>query len=101
MQVGGASTSKDESGPSKPKTIEEQEIFIKTESISEKKEAEKIKERLEQQREKRRLKEKLLTVKGLADSDSEEDLVSWVDKSRQLEKKKAEEDISKYDSQYE
>jgi U4/U6.U5 tri-snRNP-associated protein 1 len=68
------------------------EVFVKTENISDKKETDKIKERLSAQREKRRIMDKLSKTKGLADSDSEEeDVVSWVDKSRQLEKLKAEE----------
>ena len=86
---------------SSKKTAEEEasyekrgEVFVKTENISDKIETEKIKERLAAQREKRRILDKLSKTKGLADSssssDDEEGAVSWVEKSRQLERLKAE-----------
>lgn len=83
LDVGGASTGDG------PKTIEEQEVFVKTENISEKREAEKIRERLELAREKRMIKEKLRHVKGLAADSDEEDATAWIVKSRELEKKRA------------
>lgn len=90
LEVGDASAAKSEGDSSKPKTIEEQEVFIRTENISEKKQAEKIRERLQTQKERRKIAEKLKTVKGLADSDSDDDTVSWIERSRQIEKAKAE-----------
>ena len=67
------------------------EVFVKTENISDKMETEKIKERLSAQRDKRRILDKLTKTKGLADSsDEDEEAVSWVEKSRQLERLKAE-----------
>ena len=88
-------------GSSKKTTEEEEdsyekrgEVFVKTENISDKIETEKIKERLAAQREKRRILDKLSKTKGLADSssssDDEEGALSWVEKSRQLERLKAE-----------
>lgn len=66
------------------------EVFVKTENISDKIEAEKVKDRIAVVREKRKYAEKLRSTKTLADSDSDEDVVSWVEKQRELEKKKAE-----------
>lgn len=64
-------------------------MFVKTENISEKKEAEKIRERIQQQREKRKIQEKLKRIKGLAQSDSdEEDAAAWVTKSKKLQEEK-------------
>lgn len=66
------------------------EVFVKTDNISDKIEAEKVKERVSVVREKRKYAEKLRATKALADSDSDEDVVSWVDRQRELEKRKAE-----------
>lgn len=78
-------------GESGIKTIEEQEVFVKTESISKKKEDERIRERLELQRQKRKISNKLASVKKLADDsdDDENDTAAWIAKSRELEKKRA------------
>lgn len=47
-------------------------------------------------REKRKLHDKLSKVKGLADSDSDDDTSSWVTKTRELEeqRRRAEERVS-------
>ncbi|KAI1298765.1 U4/U6.U5 tri-snRNP-associated protein 1 [Halotydeus destructor] len=73
------------------KTVEEQEVFVKTENISEKREAEKIRERVHLQKERRRILENLKSVKSLADDSDDEinDSLAWVQKSRDIEKKKA------------
>ena len=73
------------------------EVFVKTDNISDKIEAEKVKERVSVVREKRKYAEKLRSTKTLADSDSEEDVVSWVEKQRELEKRKAEQKIKELD----
>lgn len=57
--------------------------------------AKKIKEKLNTWREKRKIETKLSKVKGLGESDSEDDARTWIDKNRklQMEKKKAEERV--------
>ncbi|KAG1700066.1 U4/U6.U5 tri-snRNP-associated protein 1 [Nymphon striatum] len=64
-----------------------QEVFVKTENMSTKKKTEALREKLAAQKEKRRIQSKMRKVKGLADSDSD-DNSSWVNKSRKLEKEK-------------
>lgn len=76
----------DKSKDDKMKTIE---VFVKTENLSEKQEAEKIRERLEIQRNKRKIAEKLKKIKGLAESDSEEDISDWVMKTKKIDEEKA------------
>lgn len=93
------------------------EVFVKTVNISQKKKTEALREKLEAQKEKRRIQNKLRSfgcnlmapekmflhsfticfsisrdVKGLAESDSDEDVGSWVSKNRKIgeEKRKAE-----------
>ena len=78
--------SEDKSKDDKMKTIE---VFVKTENISEKQKAEKLRERLEIQRNKRKITEKFRQIKGLAESDSEEEASDWVIKNRQIEEEKA------------
>ncbi|XP_043482141.1 U4/U6.U5 tri-snRNP-associated protein 1 isoform X1 [Leptopilina heterotoma] len=55
--------------------------------------AKKIKEKLNTWREKRKIETKLSKVKGLGESDSEDDARTWIEKNRklQMEKKKADE----------
>ena len=65
------------------------EVFVKTESITEKKKQEKIRERLETFRDKRKINKKLKSVKKLAAQDDDEDVSSWVNKSRKLQEEKA------------
>ena len=65
-------------------------VFFKTENLSVKLEAQKLKERIETQRSKRKVVEKLKRIKGLAESESEEEEASaWVLKNRQKEEEKA------------
>ncbi|GAB0096818.1 U4/U6.U5 tri-snRNP-associated protein 1 [Sergentomyia squamirostris] len=60
-------------------------------NISELKQAEKIREKIKERKEKRQLEAALTTTKPLAASDDEEDdLVAWVDKTREKEKLKKE-----------
>ncbi|VDM96675.1 unnamed protein product [Thelazia callipaeda] len=68
-------------------------VHKKAEHLGDKKKAEEIREKLQVARHKRKLYEKVLKVKGLADSDSEEGASAWVEKNRKLEeeRKRAEE----------
>lgn len=66
-----------------------QEVFVKTENISKKEEAEKLKDKLTTLKEKRIITSKLSKIKGLAESDSEEETAAkWVAKSRKLQEEK-------------
>lgn len=66
-------------------------------SLTEKNKSDKIKARIAEKKEKRIIENKILNVKKLADSDSEEDAVSWVNKTKTIQeemekaKKKAQE----------
>ncbi|XP_025412305.1 U4/U6.U5 tri-snRNP-associated protein 1 [Sipha flava] len=66
-------------------------------SITEKNKSDKIKTRIAEKKEKRLIENKILNVKKLADSDSEEDAISWVNKTKTIQeemekaKKKAQE----------
>uniref|UniRef100_A0A915Q0C2 SART-1 family protein n=1 Tax=Setaria digitata TaxID=48799 RepID=A0A915Q0C2_9BILA len=68
-------------------------VHKKAEHLGEKKRAEEMREKLQAARDKRKLYDKVLKVKPLADSDSEEDTAAWVAKNRELEeeRKRAEE----------
>ncbi|KAL3986047.1 SART-1 family protein [Acanthocheilonema viteae] len=68
-------------------------VHKKAEHLGEKKRAEEMREKLLVARDKRKLYEKVLKAKPLADSDSEDDVASWVAKNRELEeeRKRAEE----------
>ncbi|KAK6047387.1 hypothetical protein COOONC_15109 [Cooperia oncophora] len=65
----------------------------KPENWSDKKKEQEMKEKLEIAKKKRQVYERVLTAKGIADSDSEEDAADWVAKMRKQEeeKKRAEE----------
>lgn len=54
-------------------------------SLTEKNKREKIKARIAEKKEKRMIENKILNVKKLADSDSEEDAVSWVNKTKTIQ----------------
>lgn len=54
-------------------------------SITEKNKSDKIKARIAEKKEKRMIENKILNVKKLADSDSEEDAVSWVKKTKNIQ----------------
>lgn len=58
-------------------------------NIKEKIEAEKIREKIRQRKEKRHLEDKLKRVRALGDDEGVDDAVSWVDRSREKEKLKA------------
>uniref|UniRef100_A0AC34QUE7 Uncharacterized protein n=1 Tax=Panagrolaimus sp. JU765 TaxID=591449 RepID=A0AC34QUE7_9BILA len=59
------------------------------ESLTKKKETDKIKSKIDVQAQKRKIQSKLLKAKGLADTDSEDEGVeSWIEKNRQLEEEK-------------
>lgn len=60
------------------------------ENLFEKAEREKIRTKIVEHREKRLLQTKLSKVKPLGESDSDEDMLDWVDKNRKMEKAKKE-----------
>lgn len=66
-------------------------------SITEKNKSDKIKARIAEKKEKRLIENKILNVKKLADSDSEEDTTSWVNKTKtiQEEMEKAKKKVTK------
>ena len=87
----GAKSSSADVKDGKVVPMKTEEVFVKTENISEKLEAEKIREKVRVQKEKRFLQDKLKGIKLLGhDSDSEEDdPLVWIEKSREMEKQKA------------
>lgn len=90
--------SKDTSSSSKPKKDAEGNQMHKDEwgefyhkpaaNLAEKLQAEKLREKFRQHKEKRTLDEKLKRHKTLGESDDEDDVSHWVDKSREKEKMK-------------
>lgn len=60
------------------------------ENIREKKATEELRRKLDERREKRKIEQRLATVRGLGEADSDEDDVaaSWVEKSRKLQKER-------------
>lgn len=60
------------------------------ENWADKAEREKLRTKLAEHKEKRQLHHRLSKVKGLGDSDSEEDVGNWVDKNRKIAKAKLE-----------
>uniref|UniRef100_L7M9S3 Uncharacterized protein n=1 Tax=Rhipicephalus pulchellus TaxID=72859 RepID=L7M9S3_RHIPC len=71
---------------------ERKEVFVKTENMQEKVEAQKLRDKITTNREKRKITEKYREIKGLGESDEDDDALRWVQKSRKLqeEKQKAE-----------
>jgi len=67
-------------------------------SLTAKNKSDKIKTRIAEKKEKRLIENKILKVKKLADSDSEEDAVSWVNKTKtiQEEMEKAKKKVTNY-----
>lgn len=67
-------------------------------SLTEKNKSDKIKARIAEKKEKRLIENKILNVKKLADSDSEEDAVSWVKKTKTIqdEMEKAKKRVTDY-----
>jgi len=67
-------------------------------SLTEKNKSDKIKARIAEKKEKRMIENKILNVKKLADSDSEEDAVSWVKKTKTIqdEMEKAKKRVTNY-----
>lgn len=58
------------------------------ENITEKKKSNKIRDKVEKRRKKRDIESKLKNVKGLGESDGEDDIKSWVKRSRKKDKEK-------------
>lgn len=85
LEVGGAKKDNEPSGGL------QEDIHAPATNIAKDKAKEKIKDKLELIKEKRKVNQKLSKVKGLADSDSDDEVLNWVAKSRksEAEKKKA------------
>lgn len=64
-------------------------VHAPAENLTEKLKTDKIKQKLSTLREKRKLESKLVEVKGLADSDSDDDASAWVQKQKTLADQKA------------
>lgn len=66
------------------------------ENLASKAEQEKIRKKLQEHKEKRKVDGKLAKVKLLGESDSDDDVVAWIDKNRSVEmaKKEAEKRVS-------
>ncbi|XP_076463478.1 U4/U6.U5 tri-snRNP-associated protein 1-like [Babylonia areolata] len=76
-------------GQGESKSKENQDVHVPAINLSEKLNTEKLREKMLMMKEKRKVKEKLKTVKGLGESDSEEDDVfSWVKKNRKVTKER-------------
>lgn len=75
----------DENGEPKE---EKKEVFVRTENMKDIKKAEMLREKLQVNKERRKILEKLRNVKGLGESDSEDDASKWVEKSRKLQEEK-------------
>ncbi|OQR67454.1 hypothetical protein BIW11_13517 [Tropilaelaps mercedesae] len=71
------------------KSEENKEVFVKTENISEKKEAEAFRDKVRTMREKQQFKQKYEKVRTLAESDEDDDASKWIAKSRALAEEKA------------
>ncbi|XP_070497919.1 U4/U6.U5 tri-snRNP-associated protein 1 [Chironomus tepperi] len=56
--------------------------------FNEKTEMELLREKIQSKRDKRKIEHKLARIKTLGESDSEDDITSWVDKSRKIEEEK-------------
>ena len=94
LEVDGAPKDASESKDGSVAPMKTEEVFVKTENISDKLEAERIRERVEIQKEKRLQQEKLKKIKPLGHESSDEeadDPLAWIQRSRELEKRKAEE----------
>lgn len=100
LEIESASAAK-ERQPAEAKDSDEPEFLIHKDDLGEfvhkpaknfaaTKQVEKIREKIKERREKRKLEASLLTVKTLGESDDEDDLISWVDKSREKERLKKE-----------
>uniref|UniRef100_A0A6A7FT07 U4/U6.U5 tri-snRNP-associated protein 1-like n=2 Tax=Hirondellea gigas TaxID=1518452 RepID=A0A6A7FT07_9CRUS len=70
--------------------VEDSQEFIHkpAQNIGDKLQVEKLREKIAAQREKRRLKDKMSKMKTLGESDSDDDALAWVNKSRKLTKEK-------------
>ncbi|XP_044754550.1 U4/U6.U5 tri-snRNP-associated protein 1 [Coccinella septempunctata] len=94
LEVGSSSTSHNsrEPGESDDKYKDDWGEFHHkpAENWSDKAQQEKIRAKLAEQKEKRRLQSRYSKVKSLGQSDSEEDVNSWIDKSRKLDQVKRE-----------
>ncbi|KAL8596327.1 hypothetical protein ACOMHN_062595 [Nucella lapillus] len=85
LDVGGSGAGGDQSNS---KSSENQDVHVPAINLSEKLNTEKLREKMLLMKEKRKVKDKLRSVKGLGDSDSDEDVFSWVKKNRKIAKDK-------------
>ncbi|XP_050500074.1 U4/U6.U5 tri-snRNP-associated protein 1 isoform X2 [Diabrotica virgifera virgifera] len=94
LDVGTSSSNSNNSKSSKDKELLKDdlgEFYHKpAENLVEKAQQDKIRAKLQEIREKRQMHTKLSSVKTLGESDSEDDLSSWVQKSRHIESAKKE-----------
>ncbi|XP_072379516.1 U4/U6.U5 tri-snRNP-associated protein 1 [Diabrotica undecimpunctata] len=94
LDVGTSSINSNNAKSSKDKELLKDdlgEFYHKpAENLVEKAQQDKIRAKLQEIREKRQMHNKLSSVKTLAESDSEDDLSSWVEKSRHIESAKKE-----------
>lgn len=100
LEVGSTETKKPDDSESKEDSAEPNLKKIKDDwgefyhkpagTFNEKNQLEKMRDKLKEKREKRKIDSKLSRVKTLGDSDSGDDLSSWVNKSRKLEELKKE-----------
>ncbi|XP_025105199.1 LOW QUALITY PROTEIN: U4/U6.U5 tri-snRNP-associated protein 1-like [Pomacea canaliculata] len=82
LEVGGAKDGSSKSG-------ENQDVHVPAINIGEKKRTEKLREKMDTTKAKREISNKLRVIKGLGESDSEDESASaWVQKSRQVQKEK-------------
>lgn len=82
LEVGGAKDGSSKSG-------ENQDVHVPAINIGEKKRTEKLREKMDTTKAKRAISNKLRVIKGLGESDSEdESATAWVQKSRQVQKEK-------------
>lgn len=82
LEVGGAKDGSSKSG-------ENQDVHVPAINIGEKKRTEKLREKMDTTKAKREISNKLRVIKGLGESDSEdESATAWVQKSRQVQKEK-------------
>lgn len=75
-------------GEDAPFVTEDGDVHKPAVNITAQKETDKFKEKMERMKEKRKLNQKLSKVKTLGESDSDDDVSSWVKKSRKIQTEK-------------
>lgn len=77
-----------ELGEDAPFVTEDGDVHKPAPNVTRQKETDKFKDKVERVKEKRKLNQKLSKIKTLGESDSEDDVSSWVKKSRKIQKDK-------------